>query len=240
IRAARVSSREERWRVASARSKGRNIEDMNFNTEGTEAGARRAQRRERATAVKNLALGLRGHVVKAAARLPHSKKIISVRASDAGCQGKVEVLRAASSDALRTTTPSRMGRRPESGPGVIFELLGQFFDLLRLLEDGDRKNIGGVERIDLGFEVLHFGKKPRHRFAKLFFLRLQSCALRDSGCVHGILRVLRFGGRRRIDRSPAPGCGYGRRWRLKDQKRAGDASEVFEKGAAGIEHNHLP
>ncbi len=104
-------------------------------------------------------------------------------------------------------TPSRVGRRPdELGLGVTFELFGQLFDLLRLLENGNRKNIGGAGRIDLEFEVAHFGKKPRHRFAELFFLRLQLCALRDSGGVDGILGVLWFGGRRWIDWRPAPGC----------------------------------
>src|SRR5580693_638186 len=122
--------------------------------------------------------------------------------------------------------------------GAILELLRQFFDLLRLLENGERKNFGGVNLIELEFEVAHFGEQQVHRFSKFLFLCLQLGALRAFGVVGGFLSVLLLGRLRWVDRRPAPRCRNGRLC-LEEQERTGDAGEISKEVAAGLEHIHL-
>lgn len=61
--------------------------------------------------------------------------------------------------------------------GVILQLLGQLLDFSGLFENSHRKNLGGVNRIHLSFEIVHFETEPVHRFAKLLFLCVELCAL---------------------------------------------------------------
>src|SRR5215467_5565587 len=58
-------------------------------------------------------------------------------------------------------------------PRVLLQSLGEPLDFLRFLENRNGKNFGGVNRINLKFEVAHLGKELRYRFAKLLFLLQQ-------------------------------------------------------------------
>jgi hypothetical protein len=108
-----------------------------------------------------------------------------------------------------------------------------------LLEDGNGENVGGVEGIDLLFQVAYFDEEASHGFAKLFFLGLQLGALGVSRGVPRIVRILlRLGRCRGIDRGPAAGCGYGRAG-LQEKERARGSGEIFKEAAASIEHDYL-